>query len=104
MKSQQQAERAEQQRIKSLVLNYDLRETDNDGEDDFIYPLTQNTNAKSSKDIEKQHASTTHSHRGGPARRAQQARKLQLSDVDWYGRRGFPTNLRYPAKAPQTKR
>lgn len=31
MRSQQQAEREEQQRIKNLVLNYDLRE--NDGEE-----------------------------------------------------------------------
>lgn len=28
MRSQQQAEREEQQRIKNLVLNYDLREND----------------------------------------------------------------------------
>lgn len=33
MKSQQQAERAEQQRIKSLVLNYDLNDDQHDGED-----------------------------------------------------------------------
>ncbi|KAI9816162.1 MAG: hypothetical protein M1827_001763 [Pycnora praestabilis] len=38
MKTQQQAEREEQQRIKSLVLNYDLRdENEHDGEDDFSY-------------------------------------------------------------------
>lgn len=33
MRSQQQAERAEQQRIKNLVLNYDLTDDQHDGED-----------------------------------------------------------------------
>lgn len=32
MRTQQQAEKAEQQRIKNLVLNYDLTDDQNDGE------------------------------------------------------------------------
>ena len=40
MRSQQQAERAEQQRIKSLVLNYDLNDDQHDGEDAFHYVLS----------------------------------------------------------------
>lgn len=45
MRTQQQAERAEQQRIKSLVLNYDLSNDDaQDGESTFSYPLQPDTN------------------------------------------------------------
>lgn len=42
MKSQQEAEREEQQRIKNLVLNYDLRD-DNDSHDgtDLLGPIIQ---------------------------------------------------------------
>lgn len=57
MRTQQQAERAEQQRIKSLVLNYDLRDDDiNDGGFD---PLQPDTNRP---------RSTKHSKRNGPCR------------------------------------
>ncbi|RYP38561.1 hypothetical protein DL767_002497 [Monosporascus sp. MG133] len=59
MRTQQQAEREEQQRIKNLVLNYDLRH-----EKQAYHP---NRLDKSGKD------------RGG-----QRVRRLQLSDVDWY--------------------
>jgi regulator of nonsense transcripts 2 len=45
MRSQQEQARAEQQRIKNLVLNYDLRDDDsNDGESSFHYILQPNTN------------------------------------------------------------
>lgn len=45
MRSQQEQARAEQQRIKNLVLNYDLRDDDpNDGESAFHYVLQPNTN------------------------------------------------------------
>lgn len=66
MKTQQAAEREEQQRIKSLVLNYDLR----DGEDqdglDKAAGMNYSRPDKSSNN-----------------RSGQRARKLQLSDVDW---------------------
>lgn len=43
MRSQQQAERAEQQRIKNLVLNYDLNDDQHDGEEPaFHYVLSPN--------------------------------------------------------------
>lgn len=121
LKSQKEAERAEQQRIKNLVLNYDLTDSgaDQAGIDQSLYldpfshpnpnlshslrsrtvahsdmcegpggekqqlphhphntPLQQTpvTNGTSSKAVE----------RPGGGRRGQQARKLQLSDVDWY--------------------
>ena len=45
MRSQQEAERAEQQRIKSLVLNYDLTDDQHDGEEPaFHYVQMSNSN------------------------------------------------------------
>ncbi|KAK0629756.1 armadillo-type protein [Bombardia bombarda] len=90
MKTQQQAEKEEQRRIKNLVLNYDLRENeDNDGEANFT-PLEPNTNIHcfSSLGHDK---TTSHHHnrtdlRSGKERVGQRVRKLQLSDVDWYGK------------------
>lgn len=67
MRSKQQAEREEQQRIKNLVLNYDLREENEaDGLDKQHNPYTQPRVDKA-----------------GNNRSNQRARKLQLSDVDW---------------------
>lgn len=67
MRSKQQAEREEQQRIKNLVLNYDLRdENEPDGLDKQHNPYTQPRVDKA-----------------GSNRSNQRARKLQLSDVDW---------------------
>ncbi|EEP81517.1 conserved hypothetical protein [Uncinocarpus reesii 1704] len=63
MRSQQQAEREEQQRIKSLVLNYDLGD-DND--------INDGSDKRNSSKPEK-----------GSTSRGFRARKLQLSDVDW---------------------
>ncbi|KAI9824459.1 MAG: hypothetical protein M1832_001994 [Thelocarpon impressellum] len=64
MKTQQQAEREEQQRIKSLVLNYDLREEEQEG-------------------LEKSSTYGAKLDKAGATRSKQRARKLQLSDVDW---------------------
>ncbi|KAL6247761.1 mRNA decay protein [Rhinocladiella similis] len=65
MKSQQAAEREEQQRIKNLVLNYDLREDDqHDGFDHYNPSLSRSEKS---------------------GRNAPRARRLNLSDVDWYG-------------------
>ncbi|KAJ9395312.1 hypothetical protein DTO282F9_7768 [Paecilomyces variotii] len=67
MKSQQQADREEQQRIKNLVLNYDLSmDNDNDG-------LEKRSSHRDTR-IDKSSSS----------RAAFRSRKLQLSDVDWY--------------------
>ncbi|KAL9111801.1 MAG: hypothetical protein Q9227_003860 [Pyrenula ochraceoflavens] len=101
MKTQQQAEREEQQRIKSLVLNnYDLRD-DNDlhdgdskfsSSDPYLLPLEGNLNTKKGRllGLERHNASTSSSQprsvdRASHSRSGQRARKLQLSDVDWYG-------------------
>ncbi|KAI5358087.1 putative nonsense-mediated mRNA decay protein Nmd2/UPF2 [Septoria linicola] len=67
MRSQQQAERAEQQRIKNLVLNYDMT---NDQEDGSVESLHNGPRYDKS----------------GNTRSKQRARKLQLGDIDWYGR------------------
>ncbi|PVI01848.1 nonsense-mediated mRNA decay factor [Periconia macrospinosa] len=68
MRNKQQAEREEQQRIKNLVLNYDLRDDDSEGLD-----KTHNLYAQPRLD------------KAGNNRSNQRARKLQLSDVNWYG-------------------
>lgn len=65
MKSSQQAEREEQQRIKSLVLNYDLQQSDDPDSDEKQTTFHHNRVERSGKD------------------RGQRVRKLQLSDVDW---------------------
>ncbi|KAL1984619.1 hypothetical protein VTN96DRAFT_8841 [Rasamsonia emersonii] len=67
MRNQQQADREEQQRIKNLVLNYDLS-NDNESNDGFEKRSSQ----RESK-IDK-----SASNRAG-----YRARRLQLSDVDW---------------------
>lgn len=91
MKTQQQAEREEQQRIKNLVLKYDLRD-DNDQENgEFISlpssygPLsTRNPNTKGDSGLERQHPSHSRIDKSSNTRSGQRARKLQMSDVDWY--------------------
>ncbi|KAL1954068.1 hypothetical protein VTO42DRAFT_1802 [Malbranchea cinnamomea] len=65
MRNQQQAEREEQQRIKNLVLNYDL------GDDNEI------------SDVPEKRGSSHRSEKANAARSGFRARKLQLSDVDW---------------------
>lgn len=63
MKTQQQAEREEQQRIKNLVLNYDLQQSDDQDVNDRPTTFYHNRVDKPNK--------------------GQRVRKLQLSDVDW---------------------
>ena len=127
MKSQKEAERAEQQRIKNLVLNYDLQDSNADqaGTDDlfldyfshtnpnlpqrssdlsFLSPLGDHARAHNDSfqglSVDKhnvahhQHNATLHqssnhaspkpADKSGAPRSGHRARKLQLSDVDWY--------------------
>lgn len=65
MKNQQQAEKEEQQRIKNLVLNYDLQQNEDQQEVNERQTFHHNRVEKPGKD------------------RGQRVRKLQLSDVDW---------------------
>ncbi|KAK0735877.1 armadillo-type protein [Apiosordaria backusii] len=86
--NQRQAAKEEQQRIKNLVLNYDLRENeDNDGTTlwDPLHPNTYIHN----KSAGHEKANSFHHHnridnRAAKERGGQRVRKLQLSDVDWY--------------------
>lgn len=131
MKNQQEAERAEQQRIKNLVLSYDLQgsTTEQSGIDNELYydyfshpnpnlqhllnhetTVTHNRASKGLGGDRLQHNASLHQSQSSPNtanarpadskpgtnRRGQQARKLQLSDVDWYDRRSHS-----PASSPQ---
>jgi regulator of nonsense transcripts 2 len=93
MRSKQQAEREEQQRIKSLVLNYNEARDDVDetGESPFLYALSPNPNSKQRTDTQQVTDKTPNPYaqpridKAGSNRSNQRARKLQLSDVNWYG-------------------
>lgn len=90
MKNQQQAEWEEQQRIKNLVLNYDLRENEDQDGDSLLPPLTPNTNIHTTSSSGHEPKPSTYHHnradKSGKDRGAQRVRKLQVSDLDWYGR------------------
>ena len=114
MKSQKEAERAEQQRIKNLVLNLnDSQENgDPDGtpDDFFLQPnpnlqnnLSQKINTHSDGEgflserhhhntpfqQAPHHSSTRSSDKGAGVRGGQRTRKLQFSDVDWSAKSDF---------------
>lgn len=86
MKSQQAAEREEQQRIKNLVLNYDLNDGEDQDGDSLLEPLLPNPNIHIYQPGLEKTATTTFSRldKSGSNRSGQRSRKLQLSDVDWY--------------------
>lgn len=94
MRNQQAAEREEQQRIKNLVLNYDLREDDqNDGisHDPLPGPIVQRS---LHKDPYAKYRKTGHDNFNSSITRperigrgAPRARRLNLADVDWYAHR-----------------
>lgn len=84
MKTQQQAEREEQQRIKNLVLNYDLQQSDDqEGKRTYLVPCIYfDTN---SFELGNERSTTFYHNRVEKPNkdRGQRVRKLQLSDVDW---------------------
>lgn len=91
MRSQQQAEREEQQRIKNLVLNYDLR--DNDGEEGETRPscrkclATTRSNQFSPPGSDSRPITHHHNHRYDKANNknpGQRVKKLQFEDFEWY--------------------
>ncbi|KAI6090074.1 ARM repeat-containing protein [Hypoxylon rubiginosum] len=103
MKTQQQAEREEQQRIKNLVLNYDLRESEDPDGDSCAAPLTENTNIYKSESSGHEKPPSYHPNRPDKSikeRSGQRVRRLQLSDVDWYGRTPKQNNVEQ--NAPDT--
>jgi len=86
MKTQQAAEREEQQRIKNLVLNYDLRDGEDQDGDSAQFPLLPNPNIHDG-DVGLEKAAGmnyTRPDKSGNNRSGQRARKLQLNDLDWY--------------------
>lgn len=86
MKTQQQAEKEEQQRIKNLVLNYDLRENEDLDGEAHPAPLQPNTNIHSNSlgNDKATHHHNRAENRSVKERGGQRVRKLQFSDVDWY--------------------
>ncbi|KAI0203984.1 MIF4G domain-containing protein [Astrocystis sublimbata] len=85
MKNQQQAAREEQQRIKNLVLNYDLRENEDLDGDTLLSPLKPNPNIHTSNNSGHDKPLSYHTNRGEKLNRdrgGQRVRRLQLSDVD----------------------
>ena len=144
MKSQKEAERAEQQRIKNLVLNYDLQDSSTDaGTDKTIFdyfshpnpnlrdqrpagfplaPLNGNSLAHNSLSEGlggEKHGPSHHQHnaslhqssasnisnarpadKSGTNRSGHRARKLQLSDVDWYEQKPDSSRSRGRGSSP----
>ncbi|KAH7084481.1 armadillo-type protein [Paraphoma chrysanthemicola] len=90
MRNKQQADKEEQQRIKSLVLNYNEGRDDGDdtGDSPFHYTLQPNTNRKRTEiseglDKTPNPYAQPRLDKAGHNRSNQRARKLQLSDVNW---------------------
>lgn len=86
MKTQQAAEREEQQRIKNLVLNYDLRDGEEEDGISPWAPVPPHNVHKQKAGLEKAAAGPARLDKSGNNRSGQRARKLQLSDVDWYAK------------------
>lgn len=91
MRTKQLADKEEQQRIKSLVLNYNEARDDGDdtGESPFSYSLQPNNNRKRTEtrqglDKTPNPYAQPRLDKAGGNRSNQRARKLQLSDVNWY--------------------
>ncbi len=100
MINQRQAAKEEQQRIKNLVLNYDLRESEDPEGEDKPTPYRPNTNiyfiCAGNEKTASHHHHNRPDIRSGKERAGQRVRKLQLSDVDWYdnpGKRGAPKRI-----------
>jgi regulator of nonsense transcripts 2 len=107
MRSKQQAEKEERQRIKNVVLNYDHNREDNDTDGDSpLYHLQPNQNRKHTET--HQGLERTHNPYGQPRldkagnnRSNQRSRKLQLSDVNWYDN-SSPKSRQFSAVIPQS--
>ena len=113
MKTQQAAEREEQQRIKNLVLNYDLRDGEDQDGESLLPTLLPNPNIHNIDAGIDKAAALNHSRpdKSGNNRSSQRARKLQLSDVDWYANKNslqssvkpLPENKNLRSPVPSSK-
>lgn len=103
MKTQQAAQREEQQRIKNLVLNYDLRDGEDQDGEDILAPIPLNTNIhKINAGLDKTAATNfTRPDKSSNNRSGQRARKLQLSDVDWYDPKNKLSHVENASPSPQ---
>lgn len=81
MKNQQEADRAEQQRIKNLVLNYDLQGSST--EQSGLGGERHQHNASLHQASPSNAGARPPADKSSANRSGQRARKLQLSDVDW---------------------
>lgn len=106
MKTQQAAEREEQQRIKNLVLNYDLTRDGEDQDGNYVRAnFIHKTNAyvyKTGLDSAPSPLGYGRADKFNNTRGGQRSRKLQLSDVDWYGS-PTPIKLESPGEEFATK-
>lgn len=88
LKNQQQAEKEEQQRIKNLVLNLDLREAeDTDGNSNSKTPVLYGTHIHLPSAAGHEKTPVYHLNRSdkmGKDRGGQRVRRLQMNDLDWY--------------------
>lgn len=83
MKNQQLAEKEEQQKIKNLVLNYDLQQSED--QESTLAPVLVKALPMLTRYLGQERQSTFHHNRSDKfgKDRSQRTRKLQLSDVDW---------------------
>lgn len=107
MRTKQQADKEEQQRIKSLVLNYNEARDDGDdtGDSPFSFTLSPNINRKHTEtpqglDKTPNPYAQPRLDKAGGNRSNQRARKLQLSDVNWYDSRSPFRQSRSGSGAP----
>jgi regulator of nonsense transcripts 2 len=89
--NQRQAAKEEQQRIKNLVLNYDLRDNEEQDGEENLTPYGPSIDIHTSAGTNEKPPSHHHHNRldiRSGKDRGQRVRKLQLSDVDWYDNPG----------------
>ena len=94
MRNQQLAQREEQQRIKNLVLNYELRESEDQESEATLTPLSPNSNIHKQTHLGNEKPSYHHNRNDRPVKEkpGQRVRKLQMSDVvDWYDKPQTPS-------------
>jgi regulator of nonsense transcripts 2 len=84
MRSQQQADREEQQRIKNLVLNYEASTEPEPAESmPSTYGPNMNRSSPMNPAFEKRIPANQRVDKSAANRSAFRSRKLQLSDVNW---------------------
>lgn len=83
MRSQQQADREEQQRIKNLVLNYEAATETEPAESKTRMIMNDGILLMTIPDFEKRIPANQRLDKSAANRTAFRSRKLQLSDVNW---------------------